>query len=748
MWGIPNCSRECFNEMNTPPIKSASLDNPVIVDLVAQELHNSWYEHGAMIAPYINPTTLQQLDELLAVARHRVRELSKLKDAINKELGTGDKAEELVNNQKVTKEHKARLLELIQSRNEAEQAVGEFFATKEMCEGFLDYVGSSNFWLGFDETRKYQGLMEAIASINKFNFRIWGVKKDIDGNLIPNQVEYSHSFMGNPDSLEYKELFFTGAHFDRLSLTPGIFSSKELEARKVQNLEVNRSRDISVSNLPLSDEHSDKDVLGTMASFKASKETKHQSNNPSIVGNFTVTSGSSLGGVNRDKDSMQGAITHKTSGVFLPYSSGVVSRLSSGKSPIAKDQKTDTKGKDRRDVLDVEEDVWRKLTREEQVNLILLQEDKDRLKQQIAKDGIGRLKHNGEQTEELLKLQTAIKDIYKKIDSMGYEEFKKLERDYTFFVLKESSFGQPKFILTAFSSSKDSDQPSAEPAECKKTWTQKFTSKLQEFKKAYVKVSVEQDHLEEQQLAAQSKMVLDVASKVYNRCKENQHARDRVLRELYGEDMYDVDAYLHKTTWRYMLSGRKVNYDFNSGEPVLSNTIGIAIMPQKTLRSKGSDVIRRIGSESCSIGITRYESVKTKVNPLELKSTKLDVNAQGQLDRGINIVQCNSDYFNVDLNISTFVQEGKLNDLLSENGSNFSGKGRGAMLDTRAAIKPEQACVAGLCLQCEADMNLVVGAVHVVVDSKKSVDPLQTDLSSVKLTGKATCSIIKKPKPS
>lgn len=346
---IPADGHDCgFYALETTRIDAthqllANLENPEIVTLVGQELNNSWFEHAAAIEPYINPSTLLQLNQLLAELGMVIRVLSKLKDVINKELRTGDIAEKLLDNQKVTKEQKARLVELIKSRNKAEQAVKEFFATKEMCEGFLHYVGNSNLWVGFDETRKYQGSMEAIAIINKFNFRIWGVKKDIDGHLVPNKVTYLYSFIGNHDSFEYKELFFTGGHFDRLSTTPGIFSSKEIEASTVKSLEVTRGRDVIVSNLPLGGEHSDKDVLGTMASFKASKEAKYQSNNPSIVGNFTVTSGSNLGGINRDKDNMQGSVIQENTGVFLPYSSGVVGKLFNGKAATDKDQRTDTK---------------------------------------------------------------------------------------------------------------------------------------------------------------------------------------------------------------------------------------------------------------------------------------------------------------------------------------------------------------------------------------------------------------------
>ena len=49
--------------------------------------------------------------------------------------------------------------------------------------------------------------MEAIALINNFSFRIWTYKKDESGIIIPGEVEYLYSFIGNSTSSDYREMF-------------------------------------------------------------------------------------------------------------------------------------------------------------------------------------------------------------------------------------------------------------------------------------------------------------------------------------------------------------------------------------------------------------------------------------------------------------------------------------------------------------------------------------------------------------
>jgi len=239
----------------------------------------------------------------------------------------------------LTIEEQQRLRELGQARDLALEELLQFLGRKENLATFINtYINGINsteavFWLGFDEKGKNRGLMEALAIINKINFKIWRLQpatKDKDGNLIASEAAMLYQFLGNQDSDEYRNLLFKGHHFNALTLSPGSLRATEVTGQTVENRDTTKSTGFSMSGIPLngdSGEKSQKFDLGLQGQYSNLRDKKTQVNKPSILGEWDIHTTSDLSDINRDADQTKSFCQEKRSGVFVSYAHGVFKDL-------------------------------------------------------------------------------------------------------------------------------------------------------------------------------------------------------------------------------------------------------------------------------------------------------------------------------------------------------------------------------------------------------------------------------------
>lgn len=282
-------------------------------------LDGNYNKKNALLNDYVNQINNKYNPNIRHSADYILNNLVAISDAIN-----------------LTIEEQQQLRELGQARAFALEELLQFLGRQENLETFINtYINSNTsrgvvFWLGFDETGKNQGLMEALAIINKMNFKIWRAKKDIDGNLIEGEAEMMYQFAGNKDSDEYRDVLFKGNHFNALTLSPGTLRANGVTGQTVENRDATKSTGFSMSGIPLNGGNAEKSQgfdLGLQGQYSNLRDKKTQANKPSILGEWDVHTTSDLSGINRGANQTKSSCQEKRSGTFIPYSHGVFKDL-------------------------------------------------------------------------------------------------------------------------------------------------------------------------------------------------------------------------------------------------------------------------------------------------------------------------------------------------------------------------------------------------------------------------------------
>lgn len=347
---IPSDGDCAFHALGVPRLLAveqllANCDNLEIRRLIAQEFDYLWIEasnavnydpnHAAVVIISGLPSDLKTIIEQF-YNYHKVKTdlLNKLKDDLNDRyrpekrldaMGLLTQLAEVSMQYGVTEEEQRQLIELAVDVQTAREDLLQFLSNLENCELFIKHcIAHPEFWPGFDEQKPNPGIMEALAIINKFNFRIWANQEGVI------KVIYSPAKF-NLASEEYKELYFTGNHYNLLHTEPGIFQSPMIESQELINDDTRKTTAFGIQNLSLGRFFSSAEPkktdhnfsLGAIASAKQSGAALRQVNNPSILGNIAVA-GQIVGQINHDASYAQGAVIEKYTGFYLPVATGII----------------------------------------------------------------------------------------------------------------------------------------------------------------------------------------------------------------------------------------------------------------------------------------------------------------------------------------------------------------------------------------------------------------------------------------
>lgn len=305
-----------------------------IAKLIASEFYCAMYdEECAMYIARLPLEIKNKLYQFMALDRIQSTALNQLANRLNDKYRSATRlaARSIANNPRVSisAQEQEDLDRLIDKQDKNKQCFLKFLTSKKLCELFIQRcIDGTDFWLGFDEHKPNPGLMEALAIINKFNFRVW---QKIEGII---QVIYQPAKF-NLSSNEYRELYFKGNHFDLLHSSPGIFQSPVIEYESVDDVGVDQQKSFGFRYLSLgrffgnAAQHpaKGKSNLGTMLHVGASKSVATSSNNPSLLGSIVVKSESSLAGINRDPDNVKSGVSEVHSGFYLPVASGIIEEM-------------------------------------------------------------------------------------------------------------------------------------------------------------------------------------------------------------------------------------------------------------------------------------------------------------------------------------------------------------------------------------------------------------------------------------
>ena len=380
---------------------------------------------------------------------------------------------------------------------------------------------------------------------------------------------------------------------------------------------------------------------------------------------------------------------------------------------------------------------WTKLTEQQKLELILLQEEKANLSKQIA----AKLHDYGKQQSLLgnsFDIQAAFETMQDVIKLMDSKQFKQFKKDFTLFALKESQFSQPKLKLTAFVASGGRDG-SESP---KKDWWQT----IKELKDNYVKITLDSDTVEQDLYRSYSIATLDKSKLLYSRWQEARSIYFAEMSSLYGDNALDPDIYIQQAQSKWILDHLTIGerrYNFNPGNPVLYNSVGLTAFQEKIYSTYAYDLCR-LGNENFSVGATGFIVAKGTFSPLELKNSKLNSNAKINIHTGANVLQVKFSCLHANVNIYSCALEGKVGDFLPDGTPNLSSSinqscSKAEVLFT---LKKEPICVWDTCLQAEGNVSLRFG----IVGSKTKFDSQSNPGYSVQ--SNAHIEITKKPKPS
>ena len=385
---------------------------------------------------------------------------------------------------------------------------------------------------------------------------------------------------------------------------------------------------------------------------------------------------------------------------------------------------------------------WTKLTEQQKLELILLQEEKANLSKQIA----AKLHDYGKQQSLLgnsFDIQAAFETMQDVIKLMDSKQFKQFKKDFTLFALKESQFSQPKLKLTAFVASGGRDG-SESP---KKDWWQT----IKELKDNYVKITLDSDTVEQDLYRSYSIATLDKSKLLYSRWQEARSIYFAEMSSLYGDNALDPDIYIQQAQSKWILDHLTIGerrYNFNPGHTLSSKIFGLAILPEKTSYQKAFDLMR-LGNNEFNIGLTFFDGTQTTINTIDINNLGLDSNARIEHKFGTNILQINLPNFIANVNVGTCNVITGVDGFFPNDASiNLDIAGHCSLVDATVTLSTtKQFCIADKCFEAKGSAGVQLGTAGASVSfGEKS--KIAIDLNAgVSTKSNVKFETTKKPKP-
>ena len=589
--------------------------------------------------------------------------------------------------------------------------------------------------------------MEAISIINRFNYRIWVAKKDENGAVISGEVEYLHSFVGDLASSEYREIIFKGNHFDILSTTPGIFRSKEVETRSVQNTEVCKSSGFSVSGIPLNGGgNSQKFDLGTMGIFKSGKSTSTQEILPTVSSNIAITTKSDISNINRDASCMQSKEHTKHSGFILPVSTGILKEVFGGNSqdvPELPEPEIPQKLDDQEVVVANAKETLEK----QQVEVE--QQEQEKLAKQVQK--IERRREITKSWLEQAGLFTDVLKLYEPeastektsedrraiMDNHGLVESQAVQQRQSSFIGRVGSLVADFFMPAAYADD-EQEQSGGQDASIpiqqipRKNWSERWKEAR----------SIVEDTNSFNVDNAQPTWILNKSKLLYRNWKEACRT--------FAQDDIDIDKYLYRaqSTWMFDHSTiAKSRNDFDPGTYVSSNSVDLALFPRQKHITRAYDVAK-VGTNDVNVGLTSYATGNCDVNCFDFSNLTPNSNVQCGGVFGINVAHLKiGENFNANVNILSCNADVENALILEPVGANFSGSLQCSTASLNVTVKTDPICVGDNCLQCEGNVSATFGTVGGSVETKSALEVFSGIERPANNNSSFKCKITKKSGP-